>query len=59
MVNEFIIKHKVDSEDDVRCKNSDEDNPVVACCPDRSLFLFHLCSKVHKHVKTSRGHGKI
>jgi len=59
MVDEFILKRKVDGEEDVRCENCDEDDPVVAYCPDCSFFLCHLCNEVHKRAKTSRSHGIV
>ena len=59
LVDELILKRKVDGEEEVRCENCDEDDPVVAFCPDCSVFLCHLCNEAHKRAKVSRGHGIV
>ena len=59
LVDECILKRKVDGEENVRCENCDEDDPVAAYCTDCSQFLCHFCSEVHKRAKSSRSHGTI
>ena len=59
LVDEFILKCKVDSEEDVKCDKCDEDDPVVSYCPDCSLFLCRVCNEAHKRDRLSRGHGIV
>ena len=59
LVDEFILKRKVDGEEDVKCNKCDEDDPVVSYCPDCSLFLCQVCNEAHKCDKSSRGHGIV
>ena len=39
LVDKFILKCKVEGDEDVKCDKCDEDDPVVYYCPDCSLFL--------------------
>jgi len=59
LVDELILKRKVEGEEEVKCDNCEEDDAVVTYCPDCSLFLCHVCNEVHKRAKMSRGHGVI
>ena len=59
LVDEFILKHKVDGEEDVKCDKCDEDDPVVSYCPDCSLFLCQVCNEAHKRDRSSNGHGIV
>ena len=59
LVDEFILKRKVEGEEDVKCDNCDEDDPVVSYCPDCSIFLCQVCNEAHKRDKRSRGHGIV
>ena len=59
LVDEFILKCKVESEEDVKCDKCDEDDSVVSYCPDCSLFLCQVCNEAHKRDRSSRGHGII
>ncbi|XP_065884591.1 tripartite motif-containing protein 2-like [Dysidea avara] len=59
LVDELIRKRKVEGEEEVKCENCEEDDPVVTYCPDCSSFLCHVCNEVHKRAKLSRGHGVI
>ena len=59
LVDEFILKRKVEGEEDVKCDKCDEDDPVVSYCPDCSLFLCQVCNEAHKRDKSSRGHGIV
>ncbi|XP_065888618.1 E3 ubiquitin-protein ligase TRIM71-like [Dysidea avara] len=56
LVDELVLKHKVEGEDEVQCELCDEDDPVVTFCPDCSMFLCHVCNEAHKRDKRSRGH---
>ena len=59
MVNEFVLKRKVEGEAEVKCDECDEDEPVVGYCPDCNLFVCHICNKSHKRNKRYRGHGIV
>ena len=59
LVDEFILKRKVEGEEDVKCDKCDEDDPVVSYCPDCSLFLCQFCNEAHKRNRSSRGHGIV
>ncbi|XP_065886705.1 E3 ubiquitin-protein ligase TRIM45-like [Dysidea avara] len=49
----------MEGEDEVQCELCDEDDPVVAFCPDCSIFMCHICNEAHKCDKRSRGHGIV
>ena len=59
LVDEFILKRKVEGEEEVKCDKCDEDDPVVSYCPDCSLFLCRVCNEAHKRDRSSRGHGIV
>ena len=57
MVDELVLKHKVDGEEEVKCDECDEDDPVVAYCPECNMFYCQACHELHKRSKRFRGHG--
>jgi len=59
LVDELILKRKVEGEEEVRCDNCDEDDPVVTFCPDCGSFFFHVCNETHKRAKVTRGHDIV
>ena len=59
LVDEFILKRKVEGQEDVKCDKCDEDDPVVSYCPDCSLFLCQVCNEAHKRDRSSRGHSIV
>ena len=59
LVDELILKRKVEGGEEVKCDNCEGNDAVVTYCPDCSLFLCHICNEVHKRAKMSRGHGII
>ena len=59
LVDEFILKRKVEGEEEVKCDECHGEDPVVAFCPDCTLFLCHVCNEYHKRSVKSRGHGII
>ena len=59
LVDEFILKRKVEGEAEVTCDECCGDDPVVAFCPDCTLFLCHVCNEYHKRSVKSRGHGIV
>ena len=59
LVDEFILKSKVEGEAEVKCDECHGEDPVVAFCPDRTLFLCHVCNEHHKRSIKSCGHGIV
>ena len=59
MVDELVLKHKVEGEEEVKCDECDEDEPVVAYCPDCNMFFCQTCNESHKRSKRFRGHGIV
>ena len=59
MVDELVLKRKVEGEEEVRCDECDEDEPVVAYCPECNLFLCQFCYETHKRNKRFQGHGIV
>ena len=59
LIDELVLKRKVDRDDQVICDKCDEEDPVVSYCPDCSLFLCSICNDYHKRDKDSRSHGII
>ena len=59
MVDELVLKHKVEGEEEVKCDECDEDEPVVAYCPECNSFLCQFCYETHKRNKRFRGHGIV
>ena len=56
LVDELILKRKVDGEEEVRCDKCEEDDAVVSYCPDCGDFMCHICNESHKRDKRSRDH---
>ena len=59
LVDVFILKRKVEGETEVKCDECSGEDPVVAFCPDCTMFLCHLCSEHHKRSNKSRGHSIV
>ena len=59
MVDELVLKRKVEGEEEVKCEECDEDEPVVAYCPECNSFLCQFCYENHKRNKRFRGHGIV
>ena len=59
MVDELVLKRKVEGEEEVKCDECDEDEPVVAYCPECNMFFCQVCNESHKRSKRFRGHGII
>ena len=59
LVDEFVLKRKVEGEAEVKCDECDEDEPVVGYCPDCNLFFCHICYESHKRNKRYHGHGIV
>ena len=59
LVDDLILKKKVDGEQEVKCDECDEDDPVVSFCPECNSFLCHACNDHHKRNKRYRGHAVV
>ena len=59
LVDEFILKRKVEGKEEVKCDECQGEDPVVAFCPDCTMFLCHICNECHKRSIKSRGHGIV
>ena len=59
MVDELVLKRKVEGEEEVKCDECDEDDPVVAYCPECNIFYCQTCNELHKRSKRFRGHGIV
>ena len=59
MVDELVLKRKVEGEEEVKCDECDEDEPVVAYCPECNMFFCQTCNESHKRSKRFRGHGIV
>ena len=56
LVDELILKCKVEGEGEVRCDNCDENDPVVSYCPNCNLFLCRVCNESHRRDRRSVTH---
>ena len=59
MVDELVLKRKVEGEEEVKCDECDEDEPVIAYCPECNMFFCQTCNESHKRSKRFRGHGIV
>ena len=59
MVDELVLKRKVEGEEEVECDECNEDEPVVAYCPECNMFFCQICNESHKRSKRFRGHGIV
>ena len=59
LVDDLILKKKVDGEQEVKCDECDEDDPVVSFCPECNSFLCHACNDHHKRNKRYCGHDVV
>ena len=50
LVDDLILKKKIDGEQEVKCDKCNRDNSVVSFCPDCNLFLCHSCNGSCSHV---------
>ena len=58
LVDDVILKKKIDGEQEVKCDECDDD-PVVSFCPECNLFLCQACNDHHKRNKRYRGHSVV
>ena len=51
LVDDLILKKKVDGEQEVKCDECSEDDSVVSFCPECNSFLCITCNDYHKRNK--------
>ena len=59
LVDDLILKKKVDGEQEVKCDECNEDDPVVSFCPDCNSFLCLTCYDYHKRSKKYFNHAVV
>ena len=59
LVDDLILKKKVDGEQEVKCDECNEDDPVVSFCPDCNSFLCITCNDYHKRSKKHFNHAVV
>ena len=59
LVDDLILKKKVDGEQEVKCDECNEDDPVVSFCPECNSFLCLTCNDYHKRSKKYYSHGVV
>ena len=59
LVDDLILKKKVDGEQEVKCDECNGDDSVVSFCPDCNLFLCHSCNDHHKRSKFYHDHAVV
>ena len=59
MVDELVLKRKVEGEEEVKCDECDENDPVVAYCAECNMFFCQICHELHKRSKRFCGHGIV
>ena len=58
LVDDLILKKKVDGEQEVKCDKCDND-PVVSFCPECNSFLCRICNDHHKSNMRYCGHAVV
>ena len=56
LVDELVLKHKVEGEAEVLCELCKENDTAVTFCRDCSAFLCQVCNEAHKRNKQSCNH---
>ncbi|XP_065916814.1 tripartite motif-containing protein 2-like [Dysidea avara] len=59
LVDELILKRKVQGEVQVKCDECSGEDPVEAFCPDCAIFMCHICNEYHKRSHKTRDHGIV
>jgi len=59
LVDQLVLKRKVEGEAEVKCDECEEDEPVVAYCPDCNLFFCDVHNEAHKRNKKYHNHKMI
>lgn len=56
LVDDLILKSKVEDEDEVQCDDCSTDDPAASYCPICNTFLCHACTELHKRDRNSVSH---
>ena len=59
LVDDCILKRKVDGEEEVHCEACIEDDPVMTFCPECVLFMCQACDNNHKRSRNTHQHSII
>ena len=59
LVDDLILKKKVDGEQEVKCDECNEDDSVVSFCPECNSFLCLICNDYHKRSKKYFNHAIV
>lgn len=59
LVDDCILKRKVDGEEKVHCEACIEDDPVTTFCPECVLFMCQACDSNHKRNRNTHQHSII
>ena len=59
LVNDCILKRKVDGEEELHCEACIEDEPVMTFCPECVLFMCQACDNNHRRSRNTHQHSII
>ena len=59
LVDELILKHKVEGEAEVKCDECSQEDPVVAFCSECAMFLCQVCNAHHKRSRRMSSHNVV
>ena len=59
LVDDCILKRKVEGEEEVHCEACIEDDPVTTFCPECVLFMCQACDNHHKRNRNTHEHPII
>ncbi|XP_065889799.1 E3 ubiquitin-protein ligase TRIM45-like [Dysidea avara] len=59
LVDELILKRKVEGETEVKCDECTGEDPVETFCLDCTMFLCHVCNECHKRSNKYRDHAIV
>ena len=59
LVDDLILDKKINGEQEIKCDECDEEEPVVSFCPECNTFLCHTCNNYHVRNRRYRGHSIV
>ena len=59
LVDDCILKRKVEGEEEVHCEACIENDPVTTFCPECVLFMCQACDSYHKRNRNTHQHHVI
>jgi len=59
LVDELVLKGKVQGETEVQCDECSKEDPVEAFCQDCAIFLCHVCNEHHKRSRRTSSHSIV